>query len=232
MRKTLVFFTAFLFYSNLFAQDSMPTQEFVLGFRVGGNYSNMIFGNDFDYSSVSPKIGFNVGAVARFDFINNPIELEMGFLYSRKGAKAEGNNYPLADYTDFFDLSRNYQLNYIDIPIIVNLATSSKRNWQIYAGGGIMLSIGSKGKIDDTFTSDNYELDFSTTVVWDDLPEAHFHKSDLSYVGQIGLRINKSLEVNASISKSLANIDPNNDFVKNSTISLSVIKVINRKYVR
>ncbi|MFP4557368.1 MAG: porin family protein [Bacteroidales bacterium] len=233
MKKTLVFITAFLINTPIFAQDSMPTQEFVLGFRAGGNYSSMIFGTDFDYTTVSPKFGFNVGAVARFDLVYTPIDFEMGILYSRKGAKAEGENFQISDYIDFFDLSRNYQLDYIDIPIIVNLSTSSiKRNWQIYAGGGIMVSLGSKGKITEAFTSDNYELDFSNSVVWGDSPEAHFHKSDLSYIGQLGFKFNKSLEVNVSISKSLVNIDPNNDFIKNSTMALSIVKVINRKYVR
>jgi hypothetical protein len=231
MKKLSLLCLSFLLTAILFAQDSMPKQLFTSGLRVGGNYSNMIFGNGFDYSSVNPKIGFNAGAVLRIDFIYNPFEIELGLLYSRKGAKVEGQNYSLQGYTDVFTLSRNYQLNYIDFPLVLNITTSNKRKWQLYAGGGIMLSMGSKGKIKDTYTSEFYELDFKSSVIWDDSPDADFFEGDLSYIGQIGFRVSKTLEFNASISQSLLNIDPNNDFVKNSTISISAIRTINRKFV-
>lgn len=232
MKKLFVICLAFLSNALLYAQDSMPTQEFVTGLRAGGNYSNMIFGNDFNYSAVNPKIGYNVGAIVRLDFINNPFELELGLLYSTKGAKIEGQNYTLSDNPGIFKLNRKYQLNYLDFPFTLNITTSNKKNWQVYVGGGIMVSMGSKGKVEDKYTSESLELNYSNPVLWEDSPEGHFHKADLSYVGQVGLRINKSLEFNASISQSLANVDPNNDFIKNSTITLSVIRVLNRRDVR
>lgn len=232
MKKIFLFITAFIIHVTLFAQDSMPTQEFVSGLRAGANYSNMIFGNDFNYSAVNPKVGFNVGAVVRLDFINNPFELELGLLYSTKGAKVEGQNYILSDNPGIFKLNRNYQLNYLDFPFTLNITTSNKKNWQVYVGGGIMVSMGSKGKVEDKYTSESLEVNFSSPILWEDSPEGNFHKADLSYVGQVGLRINKSLEFNASFSQSIANVDPNNDFIKNSTISLSVIRVLNRRYVR
>lgn len=209
----------------------MPTQEFFSSLRGGINYANMIFADGYNYSNIKPKIGFNAGAVGRFVSINSPFEVEIGILYSRKGAKIERAQVSLEGYSGNFELNRNYQLNYFDFPLLVNISTRGKSDIQLYAGGGILVSMGSKGKVDDIFKSQSYEVEFSNEVVWDDSPEAHFKKVDLSYIGQVGLRI-KVYEINVSISQSLFNIVPNNDFVKNSIISLSFAKEINRRYVR
>lgn len=222
MKKLVIGFAVLFFAFNVVAQDSMPKREISTWLGGGANYSTMHFEKDRLMSDVSPRLGFNVGSTFRIHFLRTPFEFDFGVLYSRKGSVAEEKQVALEDFTGLFDYKIKYTINYLDFPILFNIASKSSNKYQFYCGTGLLISWGLKGKITETWTSEPTDVEKTSEIIFGDKPEAHLHNGDISYKVQLGLRSSKKYDINASYSKSLFNIDPNAESIKNSNYSLSV----------
>lgn len=230
MKKLIIIFIILINGFNGITQDSMPKREMFTWLGGGANYSTMHFEKDRLMDNVSPRLGFNVGSTFRIHFLRTPFEFDFGVLYSRKGSVTEQKQVALDDYTGLFDYKKKYTTNYLDFPILFNIASKSSKKYQFYCGTGLLISWGLKGKITETWTSEPTEVEKITELLFGDKPEAHLHNGDISYRVQLGLRSNKKYDINASYSKSLFNIDPNAESIKNSNYSLSVLFFLGSRF--
>ncbi|MDE6354685.1 MAG: PorT family protein [Prevotella sp.] len=122
-------------------QASMPgyadERNIYYGLRLGMGIST-VNSDDSDLDGGSSQTGLNLGAVAGFQLSPSaPVYLETGLFYTEKGGKGYVDN---SKFT--------YDLNYLEIPIIVKYRYSIDDSFSVqpFAGGYIAFGVGGKVK--------------------------------------------------------------------------------------
>ncbi len=122
-------------------QASMPgyayERNIYYGLRLGMGIST-VNSDDSDLDGGSSQTGLNLGAVAGFQLAASaPVYLETGLFYTEKGGKGYVDN---SKFT--------YNLNYLEIPIIVKYRYSIDDSFSVqpFAGGYIAFGVGGKVK--------------------------------------------------------------------------------------
>lgn len=112
--KKLIFLLAAVAFTivNASAQQDDTHQNFQLGLKLGGNYSN-VYNTQGENFVANAKVGLVAGAFARIP-ITELIGIQPEFLFSQKGFRATGTI--LGSPYSFTRTS-----NYLDIPIFITL---------------------------------------------------------------------------------------------------------------
>lgn len=107
------------------------------GMRLGLNVST-VNSDDFYLDGSSAKSGLNVGVVAGFQVVPaTPVYLETGLYYTEKGGKGNYNG------------AFTYQLNYLEVPLLVKCRFDIDRDTSIQPFVGAYGAVGVSGKIKD-----------------------------------------------------------------------------------
>ena len=125
MKKSIFFF--FLIVSVILASEASAQRKTYVGLKGGYNLSTAYFFHSFFGSDINTKMngGFQGGIIA-MNYIRNHIGLQAELNYSQKGWIQE-----------FDDGSPNLitDLNYIELPLLVNIHTG-KDKLHFFANGG------------------------------------------------------------------------------------------------
>lgn len=145
--------TGRLDYNNRSCRGYYGNRDAYYGFRIGPAFTTVNSDNEFlDGGKV--QTGLNVGFAAGFGLTNRaPLYLETGLYYTEKGGK---NDKKGLDYT--------YNLNYIEIPLVLKYVYNVDRNISVQPFVGGYLACGVGGKIKDfgereaysSFSDDDY----------------------------------------------------------------------------
>lgn len=108
------------------------------GLRLGLAVAS-VNSDDAQLNGSSAQAGLNVGAVIGFQLAQDfPVFLESGLFYTQKGGKG---NYDGKKFT--------YDLNYLEVPILVKYKYSFDDDLSIQPFGGGYLALGVSGKVKD-----------------------------------------------------------------------------------
>jgi hypothetical protein len=144
---------------------TVANAQFSWGVQGGVNLSNLSFDQDIPLS-VNPKIGFNIGLMADYDFAHN-MAIQSGLFFTTKGAKSEreilGN-----------ELKTTINLMYLQIPVHFAYKVDVTPGARIVFHGGPYAAYGVGGshkvngkKVDDSkiFGDDGYRpFDFGLGI--------------------------------------------------------------------
>lgn len=127
-----VFFIFIVFISS----NRISFSQIDIGIKVGGNYCNVITSNSQQKNSFI--VGYHAGAFARYYF-NKYISLQSEVAYSTKGFKylyhtEYSFSYFIFSASGSTDLHGQYNLSYIDVPLLANAHFGSGGNSYIGLG--------------------------------------------------------------------------------------------------
>ncbi len=105
MKKTLLSLALLTGFAG-----AAQAQSITYGVKAGASLTNFM-GSDVDNSSAN-KFGFHAGVLANFA-VNDMFSIQPEVLYSMKGAQSSANS------------SEKFNLNYIDVPVLVKVATGA-----------------------------------------------------------------------------------------------------------
>ena len=171
MKKNLFTILACIVMANTMnAQDTNSSDQIHIGFKVGGNYSN-IYDSQGEKYNADGKIGFATGA-----FVSIPIGTYLGIqpevLFSQKGFTATssvlGANIKLTRTT-----------NYIDVPVF--LAIKPSEMITILVGPQYSYLIKQNDKLTNPITNIEVNQDFDTDNI---------RKNTLCLVGGVDFNLN------------------------------------------
>ena len=124
MKKTIVFMASFFLLFNAKAQDVH------FGVKGGVNISRLVFNDDIPSES---KVGVNIGMLAHIHTSSKTWAIQPEIFYSMEGAKNVNND------------GINYNLNYINVPVL--LQYMFENGFRLEGGPqlGFLLSANTKG---------------------------------------------------------------------------------------
>ncbi|WP_299584506.1 porin family protein [uncultured Sunxiuqinia sp.] len=115
--------------------------------------------------------GFTLGVTGEFP-VSESLSVESGLIFSSKGYKID-TYYPVPTFSgEFFPIDERATLNYIDIPVMLKLTTSSKKT-QLFGALGPYVALGLSGKIN----REEYGIDDQGAIVY---------KGSVDYAGEMG----------------------------------------------
>ena len=117
----------FLLFTIAFLNQAKGQRKTYVGLKGGYNLSSAYFFHSFYGSGINTELesGFQGGIIA-MNYIRNHIGLQAELLYTQKGWKQEFDN----EEPDFIT-----ELDYIELPLLVNLHTG-KKQLHIFANAG------------------------------------------------------------------------------------------------
>lgn len=129
MKRINLLLVALLVSISFYGQtwdNSKPDNRLTIGIRAGSNMSSISV--DDNDSSIKSKWGFHIGLNVDVNIVKS-FAVETGLFYSAKGFKL--------DKQMGYDKSNNYDLNYIQLPLLAvfRLNVSENANIQLKAGG-------------------------------------------------------------------------------------------------
>ena len=185
LKKTIAFLVllSMSFFSN--AQES----NLKFGVKGGVNFSNLSKDNDEDNKMLT---GVNLGLFAKLP-ISNSIAIQPEIYFTTKGSKLTYNNV-------FVDGTANFDLNYIEVPIL--LVLNLNKNFNVHVGPYASYLISSKVKN----VSDVSFYDFESNINSDDL-----NKFDTGIVAGIGIDM-QSLSIGLRYNFGLIKVGKERDY--------------------
>jgi hypothetical protein len=239
MKKISLIAFLSVFTTGVFSQghsnhDHMPTLAMHTAFTAGAVSSDMNFTSNYNFSQVNSKPGFTIGGMVRLDYLYEYFEFDLGVSYTRSGAVAKNNELFYEPIEQDAAYTRNYTLNYIDIPITMSITPTPWNVKRLYLGGGVIFAIGYSGNLKETWESSLFTKAYTevTDIVWDDPIESHLNVMDLLYTAHAGYRFSQKGEVRLSYRQSLFNIDPHDVSIKNQMFIISYIRLFEPTYTR
>ena len=140
MRKTFLFTLGLLFCTSLAIGQSF-------GIRAGANFATQTFEEEgFDVEPDS-KVGLYIGAIAKFDLGSN-LGLRVELNFNQHGYQTEG------DFTG----DTKVNVNYLDIPILVQYDIPTEGKIGAYLNAGPQLGYALNGTFDDG--DEKQDIDF------------------------------------------------------------------------
>ncbi len=110
--------------------------DFYFGVRIGAAFSN-VKSDDFQLEKGSSSVGLNVGIVSGVPLMREaPMFLELGVYYIEKGGKKKGEDKKII-----------YDINYIEVPIMLRYAMQFYKGASIQPMFGFYLAAGVSGKM-------------------------------------------------------------------------------------
>jgi hypothetical protein len=126
-QRVIVFFLAL---SLVMTPGLVQSQETNYGLKGGLTWSNLYIDED-DLNEENTRLGFHGGLFSQFMF-GGIIGIQPEFLFTTKGTEGE--------YTGILDQSVSFNMNYIDIPVLLVLRPVPVVELHAGAYGGILLN--------------------------------------------------------------------------------------------
>lgn len=186
------FFLLIILYTNkAMAQFGEENERlFGAGITVGTNFTQV----DGDNFAGYHKVGIAAGAILYIN-LGTPVALSMELLYAQKGARAGLNQLP-KPFNDKSGFLTDYkiQLNYAEVPILINYFDQKKNNF----GAGFSMSY--LGSSKETYRDGN------GAIFEQDAKLFPFKKYDFNFVLNGAAHIWKGLNIGLRFQYSLINV--------------------------
>lgn len=181
-----------------------------LAFKAGGQINTASYKTAEVKNSTSSIAGFNAGILAKIYF-DDKAAFVTGLQYNGKG-------YTVIDTVG--KPGKTYRLNYIDIPILLQIDLSKKRGGGFYCKVGPSIGIGISGK--QTYTDSDGKFVSNKVVM--SVTGNHLGAFDASMNAALGYSFAKKLFAEAGYAYGIGNInnDPDGANIKSRVVSLSI----------
>lgn len=191
----------FLLFGILFVFMSQVAFPQVKSFRFGLKVSpsiSWLSPNTPGYENDGAKLGFNWGLISDFALTENYF-LSSGFnINYLNGKLLYETNMSVPGETDLKtgNLSRTYNLRYIDVPLMLKMKTNQFNKSQFYGQIGMLVGFNVKANAKDSFTTGGTTTDFENEIS----DEIKFLRSSLLLGGGVEYYLDKSTSIIGGIS--------------------------------
>ena len=131
MKKVFAVILTFMVTSSLLTVQVIAQSTFQMGIKTGLNFSN-VYGDNIRLTD--GNIGFVIGGFVSFD-INEKVSIQPEVLFTMKGYDVTRD--------DFLTAKDNARINYLEIPVLLNVALVRRKTvgFEVFAGPAIAIKV-------------------------------------------------------------------------------------------
>jgi hypothetical protein len=143
-------------FALLLSTATPAAAQLTFGVKGGLNVTTLSFDPDDEGNPDENRTGFVIGGVVTQP-LRNRFGVQFEVLYSQKGAKEEFTE-------EGFNIKQTFMLDYIEIPVLANIAVASSDNVRFSVVAGPTFSFLVNDKFKEEFDGEEFEDDLSDTV--------------------------------------------------------------------